>query len=96
MTRCTYGPCTVSAAYDVSENLITTGDYDAKSGEPIREREARRIIPGSAYCLRHARRMAETHAAIDRAVADRDLRKEFGTSGVLPGFEDGQQGRIAT
>ena len=27
---------------------------------------------------------------------DRDLRQEFGTSGVLPGFEDDQQGRIAT
>jgi hypothetical protein len=39
---------------------------------------------------RHAAQ--ETEAGND----DPDLRQQFGTSGVLPGFEDGQQGRIAT
>jgi hypothetical protein len=57
-SSCTYGACKVSASYDVTENEITTGEFDAKSGEPIRTRDARRIIAGSAYCLRHARKMA--------------------------------------
>ncbi len=112
MTRCIHGGCTTTANYDVRLTVINTGEFSEKDGRPIREPGPREITPGEAYCLRHARKMAKDDAAQvqafdaigdeaereadDDARQDRDLRQQFGASAVLPGFEDGQQGRMAT